>query len=161
MPPPKRNNNWKWFFAVVAVLALGASISLIVINLRQQLKPERLEANRKRWEASGPANYVMVYTTRKNLETTTDHYVVKVRNKKPYEVLVNGLPLTERLDYYGMSALFNDIERFLEIDSEKGKPRVFTKAHFDDTTGAIRQYVRRVMVSRERLEINVEPLEVK
>jgi hypothetical protein len=160
MPPPK-NNAWKWFFAILIVLALFASILMIVVNWRLQLKPEQLEAARKRWETSGPASYVMNYTTRRNDETRTDHYVVKVRQKKTYEVLVNDLPLTERLDYYGMDALFNDVERFQDMDAEKDKPRTYTRAIFDDQTGAIRKYVRRVMGGHERQEINVEPLEVK
>jgi hypothetical protein len=159
--PPTKNNTWKWFFAILFALALFASILMIAVSWHLQLKPELLEAARERWETSGPANYIMVYTTRRNDETTTDHYVVKVRKKKTYEVIVNDLPLTERLDYYGMDAMFNDIERFQDMDNEKGKPRTYTRATFDDHTGAIRWYVRRVMGSRERQEINVEPLETK
>ena len=159
--PPTKNNTWKWFFAILFALALFASILMIAVNWHLQLKPELLEAARERWVASGPASYVMVYTTRRNDETKTDHYVVKVRQKKTYEVLVNDIRLTERLDYYGMDAMFNDIERFQDLDSEKGKPRTYTRATFDDHTGAIRWYVRRVMGSRERQEINVEPLETK
>ncbi len=161
MPPPTRNNHWKWFFAILIALALFASILMIVVNWQLQLKPEQLEGARKLWETNGPANYVMVYTTRRNDETTTDHYVVKVRQKKTYAVLVNDLPLTERLDYYGMDALFNDVERFQDMDNEKGKPRTYTRATFDDRTGAIRWYVRRVMGSRERQEITVKSLDAK
>ena len=159
---PRKNNNWKWFFAIVAALSLCVAVSLIWWNLRLQLKPEQLEAARALWNTNGPADYVLVYTTRKNEETTTDHYVVRVRQKKPYEVIVNGLPEpAERLDYQSMDALFNYIERFLELDSEKDKPRTYTRADFDHKTGAIRSYVRRIMGKRERLEINVEALETK
>jgi hypothetical protein len=162
MSAPPKSNNWKWVFVALFGLALFAAVFLIVYNLRQQLKPERLEAARKQWDAKGPANYVMRYTTRMNEETTTDEYVVKVRNKKAYEVLVNGFPEPpERLGYHGMDALFDYIERFVELDAEKGKPRTFTKASFDEQTGALREFVRRVMGKRERLHILVEPLEVK
>lgn len=162
MTADKKNNNWKWFFAIVFALALFTAVSLIWWNLRLQLKPEQLEANRKLWEAHGPADYVMVYTTHRNEEATSDHYVVKVRQKKAYEVIVNGIPEPqERLEYQSMDALFNYIERFMELDGEKGKPRTYARAHFDESTGAIRSYVRRVMGKTERLEINVEPLVVK
>ena len=162
MSPAPPNNNWKWFFAIVFALALFTAVSLIWWNLRLQLKPEQLEANRRLWEANGPADYVMVYMTRRNEETSTDRYVVKVKQKKAYEVLVNGIPEPpERLEYQSMDSLFNYIERFLELDSEPGKPRTYARASFDEKTGAIRNYVRRVMGKTERLEINVEPLATK
>ncbi len=159
---PRKNNNWKWFFAIVVALSIFVAVSLIWWNLRLQLKPEQLEAARALWDTNGPADYVLVYTTRKNEETTTDHYVVKVRQKKAYEVIVNGLPEpTDRLEYQSMDALFNYVERFLELDSEKGKPRTYTRAIFDEKNGAILSYVRRVMGTSERLEINVKALDVK
>ncbi|MCI0684547.1 MAG: DUF6174 domain-containing protein [Gemmataceae bacterium] len=162
MSSPKKNNKWLWVFVALFGLALSGAVIMVVYNLWQQLKPEQLEAYRERWDRNGPANYVMRYTTRKNNDTTTDEYVVKVRNRKAYEALVNGLPQPpEQLGYYGMEALFNYIERFMELDSEKGKPRTFTRCDCDETTGAIKRFVRRVMGKSERLEILVEPLEVK
>ena len=72
-----------------------------------------------------------------------------------------GVAIAEGLDYHGMDALYDNIERFLEMDSEKGKPRTYARAEFDQHTGAIREYVRSVMTKRERLRIDVRPLEVK
>ena len=156
----KKNNKWKWVFLVVFGLAVFAAVFMVVYNFQQQLKPEQLEAKRKLWDSKGPSSYVMRYTTRINDETT--EYAVKVRNKKAYEAFVNGLPQPqEQLGYYGMDALFNYIERFMELDSEKGKPRTFTRGDFDEQTGALKRFVRRVMGKSERLEIAVEPLDVR
>ena len=58
-----------------------------------------------------------------------------------------------------MDGRFDDIERFMKLDSEKGSPKVFVRAIFDgQNAGALRSYVRRVMGGRQRVEINVDPL---
>lgn len=161
MSTPRRNAGWALYFGIVFALAIVATGTLIAFNVKQQLTTEQFEAAHKKWQEKGPKNYVMVYRTLKNDEQNPDHFVVKVRNGKTYEVLANGLPLPEdRFAYYGMNRLYDDIERFMEQDGEKDRPKVFTRGLFDQQ-GAIRWYVRRVMGSRERVEINVEPLDVK
>ena len=133
---------------------------MIVFNLRQQLKPEQLEAARKLWETNGPKDYVLKYSIHVYQDQRTDHYLVRVKQGKAYEAIVNDLPQSaDRMGYYGMEALFNYIERFLEIDAEPNAPRTFARARFDEKTGALRDYVRRVMGKSDRVEITVEGLE--
>lgn len=161
--PPTKNNNWKWFFAIVAALALAASIVLVVFNLRQQLTPEQLDAARQLWIGHGPASYTLIYTEKFSSQAGSEsknHYVVKVRDRKVTEVLVNGAPKEERLEYHDMNGLFNEVEAFQDKDS-KEKRKVFCRASFDDNTGAIRSYVRYVPNSSERQQIDVESLEAK
>jgi hypothetical protein len=158
-----KNNNWKWFFLIVAVLALAASIFLVVFNMRQQLKPEELEAARQLWIEHGPASYTLIYTEKFSSQAGNElknHYVVKVRDRKVTEVLVNGAPKEERLEYHDMNGLFNEVEAFQDKDS-KEKRRVYCRARFDDDTGAIREYVRYVPNSSERQQIDLELIEAK
>ena len=160
-PQKKKNLGWLWYFAGLAVLTILATAILATFNLRQQLKREQLDAARKLWEQHGPADYVLSYT--KNAAgVSTDHFMVKVRAGRAREVLLNGLPLEEeRLAYYGMHRLFDDVERFLDIDDDKAAPRTYTRATFDPRNGALWWYVRRVMGTRQRLEITVVSLETK
>ncbi len=132
---------------------------MIAFNLHQQLTPEKLEAARELWAKNGPTDYILKYTIQRSQENP-DQYLVKVRNRKAYEALVNGLPQSpDRMGYYGMVPLFDYIERFLEIDGKPDAPRTFTVAKFDEHTGALRKYVRQVTAKSERVEIFVEPIE--
>jgi hypothetical protein len=154
--------GWKWYFALLILLTLAATVSLIVYNLWQQLTPEQFEANLKLWQQKGPKSYTLVYKdtfTPQAGGEQTNHYVVKVVNRKVKEVLVNGVPKEERLEYHDMDGLFNFIERFFEMD-EKEKRKVYRKGVFDENTGALRRFVRRVMGTRERQEIVVESFTV-
>ena len=73
------------------------------------------------------------------------------------EVTQNDKPLDpSRYPRYDMTALMDDIETFLEEDAEPGRPRTYTVASFDPTDGHLIRYVRRVMGSSERIEINVQ-----
>jgi hypothetical protein len=163
MSEPQKNYGWLWYFVIVFALSIAAAVVIAVFNLRQQLKPEQLAAAEQLWKRCGVANYVMVYTVKTDslAGTRTDDYVVKVRSGHAYEALVNGLPQEQdRLIYYGMPKLFEYIDTFLEKDAEPGKPKVFTRALFDPDSGALRWYVRRVMGSKDRVEITVESLEI-
>ena len=155
---PKKNRGWIWYFVVLFVMAIVATTVLVVFNLRQQLTPEQLEAARQMWKEKGPRDYSMTYTIRKNAEPDADQYEVKVRGGRTVESRFNGQPESpERFGYRTMDALFNDIERFMKHDSEKGSPKVYVRAIFDvQKTGGIRWYVRRVMGGRQRQEITVE-----
>ena len=55
-----------------------------------------------------------------------------------------------------MTALMDDIETFLEEDTEPGRPRTYSVATFDPVDGHLVRYVRRVMGTSERIEINVQ-----
>jgi uncharacterized membrane protein len=90
--PAKKNRRWIWFFVVVFVLALLATVVLVVFNLQQQLKPEQLSAARKLWSEKGPRDYTMTYTTRVNEETELDRYWVQVRGGRVVLAKYNGQP---------------------------------------------------------------------
>ena len=153
--------GWKWYFAALILLTLAATVSLIVYNLWQQLTLEKFENNLKLWQQKGPKSYTLVYKdkfTSQGGDEQTNHYVVKVVNRKVKEVLVNGVPKEERLEYHDMDGLLGFIERFFEMD-EKEKRKVYRKAVFDENTGALRYFVRSVMATRERQEIVVESFE--
>jgi hypothetical protein len=82
---------------------------------------------------------------------------VQVRDGKVTSVTLDGQPLEAwQYGYYGMPAMFNDIEMFLEQDSKPGQPRTFKKALFDANDGHIMKFIRRVMGSTERVEISVK-----
>jgi hypothetical protein len=160
MPPPRRSRGWIPFFLVVLVLALAASVTLVVYNFKQQLKPEQLEAAWKLWKHKGPASYLLVYSVRKGEDQELERFEVRVRGGTTESVTLNGNQVERRVyPYYGMDELFGQISEFLRKDAEPGKPRVYTRAMFDDKDGHLLWYVRRVMGTRERLEIAVEALQ--
>src|SRR5437667_1387750 len=139
-----RPRRWVWYFAILAVLTLAAIIIQVGYNMRSQLTAEQLAQAEARWKARGPADYDMEYTIRK-LEST-ETYIVKVRGRKAVSVICNGQPLEERLRSYSeMPSLFGFIERFIELDSEPGRPRTFANATFDPNDGHPLRYVRSVM----------------
>jgi hypothetical protein len=153
------NYRWIWFFVAVIVLGVAAMASLIVYNLGQQLKPEQLAAAKRLWKEKGWRSYQLTYTITRGIEASTDTYVVRVRDGKVVSSTVNGRPEEKRLfSARGMEALFDDMERFLEVDAKPGQPRTYTRAIFDNT-GALQWYVRRVMGGKERTEIKIESLE--
>ena len=151
----KPNRRWIWFFAVLTGLTVAAIATLIIYNTRQQLRPPDLEAARQRWQAQGPADYNLEYSVAKQ-SSERELFTVRVRQGHVEAVALNGRPLEPaQYHYYGIPALFDFIEEFLDQDAQPGKPRTFTKALFDDNDGHVTHYVRRVMGSRERVEINL------
>ncbi len=155
--PAKKNRAWIWVFVVMFGMAIVGSVVLIRFNLEQQLKPEQLEAARKLWRESGPANYTYTYTILRNEEPQPDRYQVMVRDGKVVNSKFNNQEEEARLfPHRSMDALFDYIERFMRIDSEKNAPKTFVRAVFDQKTGAALWYVRRVMGGRQREEITVE-----
>lgn len=151
-PPP--NRRWLWYFATLVVLTAVSITTMIVYNLKQQLKPGQLAAAQAVWKQKGPRDYDLTYTKKVGEPET---YTVRVRNGAVVGAERNGQPLEERqLHYHSMNALFADVERFLEMDAEPGRPKTFTIARFDPDDGHLRHYIRRVMGSTERAEITVE-----
>ncbi len=156
MTAGKRNRGWLWYFLILAGLTVLAVVFLIWYNLSQQLRPEELAAARQRWQAKGLRDYRLTYTIKRG-EGAADSVVVVVRGGKTVSAAVNGRPEpAERLHFYGMDRLFDDIERFLDMDKAPGKRRTYARARFADADGHLEWYVRRVMEGRERLEITVE-----
>ena len=155
--PPKR--RWIPFFLALIVLSLTAVITLIVYNLRQQLKLEQLVAARQLWADKGLPSYQLVYTLKKGTDPKAETYVVRVRSGQVVSVSLDGRPLAKRLlSHYGMEAMFDHIREFLDQDAKPGQPRTFARAIFDPANGALRWYVRRVMGGGQRLEITVDAL---
>jgi hypothetical protein len=165
----KPNRGWLWYFVILAVLTVLATTILVVFNLGQQLKPEQLAAAQKLWEENRPADYVLTYTKKGNASGT---FIVTVRHGrvvsvimreevvKDNEIQVVEQPLERRLyRNYDMVGLFNDIERFLELDAKKGSSRTYLRAKFDPKNGQLRWFVRSVMGTRDRVEIEVEPIQ--
>jgi hypothetical protein len=159
--PAKKSRRWIWYFALLFALALVATVVLVVYNLRQQLKPEQLAAARALWKERGPANYTMSYTTRVN-EEPADRYWAKVQGGTVVDAKYNGQSEPpERRAYRSMDGLFDFVEKFMQMDTEPGRPKTYVRAIFDDQkTGGLRWYVRRVMGSRQRVEITVDAFSI-
>jgi Family of unknown function (DUF6174) len=161
MPQPQQSYRWVWYFVVLGVLTIAACTILVWYNLRQQLKKEDLQAAHALWNKNRPLDYDLTYTKR---GSASGNFFVKVRGGKVVDVTLDGREITQndkpldpsRYSRYDMDALMDDIETFLEEDAEPGRPRTYTVATFDPTDGHLIRYVRRVMGSSERIEINVQ-----
>lgn len=161
VPPPRKNRAWIGVFVVLALLGMAAVVSLVAYNFSQQLRPEQLATARALWKQKEPLNYEFRYTTLRTGATRPEHYYVRVRNRQVVHLTLDDRPLESRhFSQYSMSGLFGAIKQFLDMDSQPNKPRTFTRAEFDEETGALRRYVRRVMGSNERIEIRVEEVRV-
>lgn len=169
-PPEKKNYAWIYYFAFLFIASVGVTVFMIQFNLSIQLKPEDLEAAHKLWEEKGPKNYDMFYSEQVNEDERKTVFAVKVRGGKVTEVLMNGKPVEPtKVDgkehdprpYHSMDGKFRDMERFMKIDQEKDAPRVYVVADFDPSTGAVVKYIRRVMGTRQRVElrVRVEPVD--
>lgn len=156
-PPPPRHSGWIWYFVIVGVLTLLATATLTVFNLRLQLTQAEWSAMRELWRARGPADYDLRYTVKRNDETDGTEYDVQVRGGKVVRAWEDGVEVAaEKLSEFGMEALFQVMKKNLDHDLQPGAPRVYARARFDDETGAVLSYVRRVMKSRERYEVSVK-----
>jgi hypothetical protein len=159
--PAQQSYSWVWYFVVLGVLTVAACTILVWYNLRQQLKKEDLQAARAQWQQNRPSDYDLTYTKRGSASGT---FFVKVRNGKVVDVTLDGREITQndkpldpsRYPRYDMTALMDDIETFLEEDAEPGRPKIYSVATFDPTDGHLIRYVRRVMGTSERIEINVQ-----
>ena len=115
-----------WYFIIVGVLTVSATSVLVIYNLNQQLRPEKLETARALWKEKGPRTYHLVYTIKLNDDQPTP-YDVHVDDGRVTSVLVNGQP-DSRHHWYGMDRLYDYIEADLERD-RKSQRRNFTRAH--------------------------------
>jgi hypothetical protein len=164
-PPPspvKRNYGWLYFFIFVTVASVSVMIFMIWFNLRIQLKPEQLDEAHERWKANGPKNYDMVCKKRLNDNGKEDKFEVEVRGGLVKRVRMNGSELeketgaeTDPRIYHSMDQVYRDITRFMDLDTKPGATRVYVIANFDPDTGAVRHYVRRVMGTRQRIEMTI------
>ena len=157
-PARRRNQSWIWYFALLAVLTIAATATLIVYNLAQQLTPEELAKARKVWEEKGPKDYEFGYTRRYGVEDRVDHFQVTVRGGTVKSVTLNRTMelKPQQLPHYSMTALFDQIEDFMEMDKKPGAPKVYVVGRFSPVDGHLVRYVRRLMGKQERVEILVE-----
>src|SRR5207302_4370968 len=132
-----------------------AALTLLAIslnwrfNLNQQLTREQLYAARVDWQRHGPANYDLEYVKEGSVTGTYD---VQVRKGKVVAATLDGRPLEPRLyPTCDMNALFDDIERFLDLDAEPGSPRAYNVATFDVQDGHLLRYIRTVSATWQRL----------
>ncbi len=163
--PPQKNYIWIYYFAFLVIASVGVTVFMIRFNLSIQLKPEELEAAHKLWEQKGPRSYNMVYTEQINAEERKTVFAVKVRAGKVVEVLMNGKPLEPTKEdgqvhdprpYHTMDGKFRDIERFMDLDQKKDAPKVYVTADFDANDGHVERYIRNVMGTTQRVELNVK-----
>ena len=155
----RRHRRSLWFFGILTLLTLGAIVTLVVFNKSQLLKPEQLAAARERWNQNGPRDYDMEYGVKKQ-DGDWETYAVQVRKGKVTSASLDGRPIEPRqYIYYGMPALFEQIEGFLELDHQPGKAQTYTRAEFDKADGHLIEYVRRVMGSQERVQIAIKRFE--
>lgn len=152
----KRNSGWIWYFVIVVVLGALGTVWLVDFNLRLQLKHEPLAANKALWDANKPADYDLVYTIKMDDETQGVRYTVRVRANKLVYVLEQGVELApEQAARHTMDALFDLLHKYLDADGVPGAAKVYARARFHDANGAILEYVRRIMRTRQRLEIAI------
>lgn len=167
--PPKRNRLWIGYFAFLIVASIGVTIFMIWFNLRIQLKPEQIQAARKLWEEKGPKNYNMIYTRKLGVTDVSEQFKVKVRKGSVIEVKTPDEPLKRPEDapaeedprrLHGMDALLAEMAANMERDRQPEANKVYVVANFDPATGAILRYIRYDMRTKERVELNIQPLEV-
>jgi Family of unknown function (DUF6174) len=161
--PSKNHRNWLWYFIGIALVAaiLLTWLALFIsqqLDRKNQLQPEQLLAARKRWQAKKTMEYQMVYTVQRGGVSGKDQYFVDVRGGKVQTVVLNGkerLP-EDKLEYHSMTGLFNDIELFLQRDSQPGSPGTLCRGYFDSDDGHLGLFVRRVYGGSESVEIKME-----
>jgi hypothetical protein len=153
------NRKWVWFFVLVGTLTVLGAGWAVWSNLNQQLTPEKLAAVRARWEAQGPRDYDLDYEIKREANPDPapragDRYTVRVRDGKVESVLTadGKPPRPGEFEFGGMDDLFDRIEQRLRADRQPGAPRAFFVVTLRDDR---LHYVRSVMTTRERLELNV------
>jgi hypothetical protein len=171
-PPAARPRRWVLFFVVLAALAATAVVVPIVYNLSIQLKPEELDAARRRWQENAPADYdlaCLVKDEHEGREAIERQYLVKVRagrvvlvvdgNEVVYvdpslAVVAGPAPWalsTEDPARIGVPALFDEMEAALRQDESSAR-RNYATASFDPHDGHPSRYVHRVRGTHDRVE---------
>jgi len=161
----RRSRRWIWFFALLVLLGLCAMIIPWAYNLAQQLHPEQLAAARALWNQTKPPDYDLEYAVKEDDNPDADPSAgpqtqsisMRIRNGRVESALRNNVEISpEEMKNYGVEALFDLIQRNLDLDGQRGQPRTYAHARFDKTDGHPIHYVRRVLGSRQRMEIIVE-----
>jgi hypothetical protein len=163
--PWRRNRNWIWVFAVMALLAVLAIGINWAWNSTQPLTPQRLKEAQALWGQRRPADYdlklaftVMSASADGSKSTRVDKYLVQVRGGQIVAFLMNGKepdPLfrpdgTRNVDAerrqrasYDIAGLFDVIEEFMAMDAREGR-KSFLRARFDKSDGHLMLFSRQV-----------------
>jgi Family of unknown function (DUF6174) len=158
---PRRRRIWVWFFVLLGILTVaGVIIPLIAVPLVHGLVPvtrENLQAARQLWEQKGPRDYDMEYQKQGAVK---DSFNVQVRNGKAVSVVMNNEPLDPNKDprlfeYQTMTAMFDDLERFVELASKPDSPQTMLRARFDPVDGHIIRYIYSVTGTPQQIQISV------
>jgi hypothetical protein len=156
----RKNRNWIWFFAALAILGTAAMAINWAYNYRQQLTLEDVQRNAALWKEHGPTDYDLViektYQSSASDFPNTERIEVRVRKKKVVEGKLNDASRDVSIgpwSTYDMPGWFRFVERFAAMDAEKDAPRTFRTAEFDARTGQLMHFTRSVSKTRERQEI--------
>jgi hypothetical protein len=163
-----RRDNWIWYM-IALVLVAGALLLWLGLFIQQklesgnQLKIDEVRAALERWRQKGPKDYDLIYEVKRSGQGKPDMYYVEVRGGKGQRVVLNGTTelTADHFDNHTMFGLFRDIERFLQHDSQSGKPATFCRGWFSGDDGRLILFVRRVVGSSEAVEIEVKELKTK
>jgi hypothetical protein len=162
-PPSTPGRSSLWYFiglTLLAVVLVGWLYLFVQEHLAptRQLKMEQLVAARQRWDASKITDYQMIYTVQRGGGTSSDEFFVVVKDGKVQDVVLNHaqhLP-PDQFNNHSMRGLFNDIERFLQMDERPDASRTFRQGIFDSSDGHLVYYRRQVLDGPERVEIDVK-----
>jgi hypothetical protein len=145
--------RWRLFFLVLILLGSIAVTVPIIYNLSLQLKPEQVEAARKRWQANGPRDYDLEIAARLNDHEKADEFHVCVRGGKVTEAWCNSEKLADaEMARHTVEGMLDHIATTLRQDTESCGKRNYAMADFDSRDGHPCRYVHRVAGSKEREE---------
>src|SRR5262245_12784235 len=119
------NRRWIWYFAVLLVLAVIAVAAPLIVNLRQQLKPEDVARWKALWRERAPRDYDLEITERIDIHTRTDEFEVEVRGGKVVASRWNKQPTDGPV--LTIDTIFHHIEANLAVD-QSSDSRNFTTA---------------------------------
>jgi hypothetical protein len=126
------------------------------------LTPAALEAARRRWSERGPRSYDLDLVVRAD-RLDDGRFALVVRDGRTVSLRRNGLPTTGAEEGYSVPALFEMLERELELAGEPqrgfGAPpgyRAYLRVRFDPATGLPARYRRVVGGTSNGVEIEVE-----
>jgi hypothetical protein len=162
MASSQQRRGWIWFFLFLAVMGSAAIIIPIIYNQSQQLNAEQLNAARQLWAKRAPLNYDLEYQVRRQSDSDSpseqnadERFRLEVRNGQIISVKKDGnlLPAQE-WERHSLEAVFDLIVSNLDADNAStGRRRNYAHAQFDKEDGHPTIYVRRIMGTRQRLQI--------
>jgi hypothetical protein len=158
------------FFALLVVLATFAVALPLLYNLRQQLRPEQLQAARQRWREHGPKDYDLTFAVTYDRDPLAERHIVLVRGGKVVLALREGemvslapalraaigLPAggLGREQGRDVPAIFDHIESLLAGQDTDAR-RNFIVGAFDPKDGHPRRFVFRIRGTSTREEWNL------